>query len=172
MIVSRRRHRALEQERDELAAALDRTLARAETDRQRARTAAEQTARLRAAVDDLAVRILETTLEVGRIAHVEIPRGTATYRDHYAAADVDRLLDEARYALGAADETARHVTAVRRSIAHGLDPETTDGHAAASALRRIERELGAVPNDATLSTLYLAVVQAHEIAVRTLEHTR
>lgn len=139
MIVSRRRHRALEQERDELAAALDRTLTRAETDRQRARTAAEQTDRLRTEVDDLLVRILETTLEVGRIAQVDL-RDTGR-PDYYYAEDVDRLLDTARAALGAADELARHATLRRRLLARGLPPETIDGHAAASALRRIERIL-------------------------------
>lgn len=133
--------------------------------------ASARAARLRHTVDDLAVRILETTLEVGRIAQhdVEIPAGMPDAHRYYTQDSVDPLLEAARWALGSADELARHASALRRTITPSIDPDRLDATAARSALRRIT----ALLEDAEhYPDRPAAVSEAIEIGIRALEATR
>lgn len=68
-------------------------------------------------LDDLAIRLLELALTIGRAAGIELDRVGIGDGRPYAADDVDRLLEILRDAVDQAEESARYAHLIRARVA-------------------------------------------------------
>lgn len=174
-------------EADGLRRELDATRQRADSAERRAdaqRTHGhERELELRAIIDDLAIRILGATLEIGRVAHVDVELasrdgtfGTGTEVVGYSIESVDRLLETARQALDVADDTARYASARRRGAARYLRterPTTVRTHTLEGALRRIAALIGqahrTIPRTTDATQALDTLTHARDLAHQALE---